>query len=332
VFINILQNCKLSTPLGVGAWHYYRNMVKKTQTSYFVKNLRNNKDTIFDMNISSKNNTLLKQTGLKRDIIDKFYTIPNVAHLCIETLINEHIIDPNLDLVIEPSSGDGSFFHMKTVFRNTEFYDIKPEHSSIKEQDFLTLIIDDDRKFSKIHVVGNPPFGRQSSLAKKFIKKASSFCYSISFILPNSFKKDSMKSVFPRNFILQKEIQLEDNSFVCNGIPYNVPCVFQIWVKSIINRTTTQVQVPLCFTFVKKTESPTISFRRIGVNAGVIQKNIDSQSEQSHYFIKIDGLTDSELTSLRSHSYEINNTVGPKSISKPEVIQAFNSILQSTRC
>ena len=45
----------------------------------------------------------------------------------------------------------------------------------------------------KIHVIGNPPFGRQSSLAIKFIKKSCSFSDTISFILPKSFKKDSMK-------------------------------------------------------------------------------------------------------------------------------------------
>ena len=50
--------------------------------------------------------------------------------------------------------------------------------------------------FSKMHIIGNPPFGRQSSLAIKFIKKSCEFCDSISFILPKSFKKDSLKKHF----------------------------------------------------------------------------------------------------------------------------------------
>ena len=53
--------------------------------------------------------------------------------------------------------------------------------------------------FKKIHIIGNPPFGRQSSLAIKFIKKSAEFCDSISFILPKSFKKDSLKKHFPLN-------------------------------------------------------------------------------------------------------------------------------------
>jgi hypothetical protein len=45
-----------------------------------------------------------------------------------------------------------------------------------------------------IHIIGNPPFGRQSSTAIKFIKKSCLFCNSLSFILPKSFKKDSLKN------------------------------------------------------------------------------------------------------------------------------------------
>ena len=66
---------------------------------------------------------------------------------------------------------------------------MEPENSEIMKQDYLnfdynTMI---KKKFNKIHVIGNPPFGRQSSLAIKFIKKSLEYCDSISFILPKSF-------------------------------------------------------------------------------------------------------------------------------------------------
>ena len=48
-------------------------------------------------------------------------------------------------------------------------YDIKPEGKGIIEQDFLKLNITDGFNIP-LHFIGNPPFGRQSSLAKKFIK------------------------------------------------------------------------------------------------------------------------------------------------------------------
>ena len=50
---------------------------------------------------------------------------------------------------------------------------------------------------SNLHFIGNPPFGRQSSLAKKFIKHICSCdkTKTIAFILPKSFKKDSLKKL-----------------------------------------------------------------------------------------------------------------------------------------
>ena len=61
-----------------------------------------------------------------------------------------------------------------------------------------------------IHIIGNPPFGRQSSMAIKFIKKCCSFANSISFILPKSFKKDSMKKYFEKHYHLIYEMDLLD--------------------------------------------------------------------------------------------------------------------------
>ena len=86
-------------------------------------------------------------------------------------------------------------------------------------------------KYDKIHIIGNPPFGRQSSLARKFIKKSCDFCDTLSFILPKSFKKDSFQKTFPLYFHLVYQVDLPEKSFQVNSKDYNVPCVFQIWIK-----------------------------------------------------------------------------------------------------
>jgi hypothetical protein len=82
--------------------------------------------------------------------------------------------------------------------------------------------------------------------------------------------------------------------------------------------------------FVGKTENPDISFRRVGVNAGTIDVNIDEKSIQSHYFIKFtNGKSISDNIELLSTiTYDFNNTVGPKSISKQELIFKFNPLLE----
>ena len=59
------------------------------------------------------------------------------------------------------------------------------------KQDFLELDIKLYKDVKNVHTIGNPPFGRQSTLAKKFIKKCAVFSDSISFILPKSFRKGS---------------------------------------------------------------------------------------------------------------------------------------------
>ena len=72
-----------------------------------------------------------------------------------------------------------------------------------------------------------------------------------------------------------------------------------------------------------------ISFRRVGVYAGTISKEINNKSSQSHYFIKFtNGKTiDENIKKLNSIKFDFNNTVGPKSISKPELIKEFNKYL-----
>ena len=271
----------------------------------------------------------MKKTGLKREIIDKFYTSTNIANKCIH-FIKENIDIQENDICIEPSAGNGSFINpIKKLFKIYKFYDLKPENNQILEQDYLnfdynTII---QNSYNKIHIVGNPPFGRQSSLAIKFIKKSCEYCDSISFILPKSFKKDSLKKHFPLNFHLIYEYILPTNSFIVDEKEYDVPCVFQIWLKKNFNREVQAKLIPNKYNFVKIDENPDISFRRVGVYAGKVDTTITDKSIQSHYFIKFNNniFTDELFKKLNNIHYSCkNNTTGPKSISKQELIKEFN--------
>ena len=268
--------------------------------------------------------------GLKRNTIDKFYTKPNTVELCI-THIKQHIPMNDTDLIIEPSAGNGSFIpHIKQLTNHHIFYDLEPENVEITKQDYLLCNMSDIKKmFDKIHTVGNPPFGRQSSIAIKFIKKSCEFSDSVSFILPKSFKKDSLKKAFPSNFHLIFEIDLPENAFLVNNTEYNVNTIFQIWEKKPYKRDIIKKVEPRHFQFVKKTENPDISFRRVGVNAGTIDIDIYEKSIQSHYFIKFtnDKSIQDNISELSKIKYEFNNTVGPKSISKQELITEFNKFI-----
>ena len=81
---------------------------------------------------------------------------------------------------------------------------------------------------------------------------------------------------------------------------------------------------------MKKNDNPDLSVRRVGVNAGNVSQIIDDKSEESHYFIKFieKKISDDIISKLNSITFECCNfTVGPKSISKQELIKEFNPIL-----
>ena len=274
---------------------------------------------------------IIQTTGLKRKTIDKYYTSQSIVNKCIELII-KYIEIKDDHLCIEPSAGNGSFITgIKTIFKNYRFYDLEPENNQIIKQDYLNFDYDtiDKTKFNKTHIIGNPPFGRQSSLAIKFIKKSAEYCDSISFILPKSFKKDSLKKHIHLNFHLECEYDLPENSFIVDNKSYDVPCVFQIWVKKDTQRNTPKKLIPNKYNFVKKEVAHDISFRRVGVYAGEIYMDTEEKSIQSHYFIRFDNpLTDEIFNKLSKINYNCkNNTVGPKSISKQELIKEFNTII-----
>jgi predicted RNA methylase len=276
----------------------------------------------------------MKTTGLNRDTIDKFYTSPMLAAKCCE-LFKEHVkINTEIDVIIEPSAGNGSFIpFLFPLCKNLIYFDIEPEHPDIIKQDYFTFDINTLKQpntLTKYHAIGNPPFGRQSSLAIKFIKQSAKFCETISFILPNSFKKDSMKKYFPENFHLIYQCDVEKNSFIIKDKQIDVPCVFQIWENRCYIRDLPTKQTPNIFRFVKQSEQPDISFRRVGVNAGKIDtENLHEKSIQSHYFIKFHDSIDKIMViqKMKQITYPTNNTVGPKSISKQELINEINQLL-----
>ena len=139
-------------------------------------------------------------TGLCRTGTDKFYTKKSIVEFCGDVIRKTITIDKTQDLVIEPSAGNGSFIDLlKDLSDNYIFYDINPENENILKVDYLNM--ENPKGYRMIHTIGNPPFGRQSSSAIKFIKKSCEFSSSISFILPKSFKKRVCEIIFRRIFI-----------------------------------------------------------------------------------------------------------------------------------
>lgn len=278
---------------------------------------------------TNKNDNIHNKTrGLTRSSIDKFYTNDDAVKLCMKH-VKQYLQINEKDVIIEPGAGNGAFIEeIKSISRNYRFYDLIPEHTEVVQQDYLNLDTSDLKHLEvqvQVHIIGNPPFGRQSTNAIKFIQKSCQFADSISFILPKSFKKDSMRNKFHKNFHLIFEIDLPENSFTDEGKITNVPCLFQIWKKQTNERIFKEKIEPDGYIFVKKYDNPDISFRRVGVYAGNVSKDIN-KSDKSHYFIRFTNGKDiaENIENLKLNVFQRDNTVGPRSISKPELIMEFN--------
>ena len=272
-----------------------------------------------------------QDTGkFRKNTKEQFYTNANIAKSCIKCIIDT-IPTSSEYLWIEPSAGNGAFLHnIPSTFEKIGI-DIDPMGDNIIKQDYLKWIPPQNKN---IIIFGNPPFGRQSSIAKSFIAKSCECAKIIAFILPKSFTKPSMFNAFNLKFHLVHSIELEKDSFVLNGSKYDVPCVFQIWQKMDVNRIVDEKILPDRFTYVKHDSEYDVAFRRVGGLAGkcYLRHNGTEYSIQSHYFIKFDGSLTSHktdiITQINTHIFP-SNTVGPRSLSKQEVNIVLNAIIIS---
>ena len=294
---------------------------------------------------------------------DQFYTSPHVAKKCIQILISVlhdaalHSPAPVLPLSsylwVEPSAGNGAFLNNIPETYDKIGIDIEPvpgADANILKQDFLTWVPPAQKTKTNqkpVIIFGNPPFGRQSSLAKAFIAHSCKIASTstIALILPRSFVKPSMSCAFESHFHCIHSSDVERNAFVLGGsgggggdTAYNVPCVFQIWQKRSAPRIVPEKITEKGFQYVKETDPRDIVIRRVGVYAGRCFDgggDVNSATEynkQTHYFIKLDEQfvaaqhVKQIVDNINAHVFP-TNTTGPRSLSKPEINIVLNEVL-----
>lgn len=117
---------------------------------------------------------------MSKILLDKYYTPPELAKYVVNKT-KEVIGEDNITEYIEPSAGAGVF--LDYLDKPYIAYDIEPEDDRIIEQNFLELSL----KYKKGRcVIGNPPYGERSNMARKFYKKSAEIADYIAFILPIS--------------------------------------------------------------------------------------------------------------------------------------------------
>ena len=258
---------------------------------------------------------------LNKDDLDRFYTKTSV----VDTLLKEITLE-DYDVVVEPSAGTGSW---SSKIEDCIAIDIAPEHPNIMTGNFLEddFLFDEMKKENKILVIGNPPFGRVGNKAIKFINKAAEFADTIAFILPRSFRKESLQRRIDKNFWLIKDVDLfEESCFIFNGEDYFAPCVFQVWERREEERNTKVEKVdPVGFSYVKR-DGANLVIRRVGGAAGTAYVDkIQERNIPANYFLWADN--PQELAKLISnHKFNIHDTVGPESLTKGELTIFINSL------
>ena len=314
--------------------------------------------------------------GNEARLYDQFFTKQDVANDCVNLLkdaLSMNIKD--FDVILEPSFGSGAFISALKLAdvdmesSNLLFVDVDacdPNHRA----DFLNDTVvpltffhayengrDPNDKFlgkrkdgeingkqrSLCLTIGNPPFGRKSSLAVAFFNKSAQFSAVIAFIVPKTFMKISIQDRLDRHFVLLKESELKDDAFLFKNESYNVPCVFQIWINT---KYLDISKVPLCysslrplsvrltetpdFVFVSPLDNPDIAIRRVGVNAGrLFFDNPQQCSKQSHLFLKTKDKPRLSTVKNALQTLDLENvsvkyeTAGCPSISKSELCRLY---------
>lgn len=155
---------------------------------------------------------------------DKFYTDPKVAKECIDSLdLNE------FDLIIEPSAGAWAFSRWLPEDKTYSF-DLFPDvewpktiQQDFYEFDLLSFI--EEKGGKNVLIIGNPPYGRLSSMAMDFVKKS---CVSnplldikttVAFVVSETFMKESFARRIPTTHSLSQHKTL-GSPFTVDDKPY----------------------------------------------------------------------------------------------------------------
>lgn len=285
-----------------------------------------------------KNNKIKNIKEIRNEGLDKFYTIPTYSKKCIDKVF-EIYNKMDFDLIIEPSAGNGSFFN-QIEFENKIGIDILPENKNIIKMDFFDYKPPINKK--NILVIGNPPFGRISSIAIKFFNYSSKWANIIAFIIPRTFRRPSVQNKLNKMFhlIYDEDVPTNPCCFIPNMM---VKCCFQIWEKKNIERLI--IELPkkhkdwefLSFGPNDKNGQPTppnnadFAIRAYGGKIGEIKTmDLNKLRPKSWHWIKSNINKEELINRFNQLDYSDSlNTARQNSMGKGEIIRLYNDFFNS---
>ncbi len=261
--------------------------------------------------------------------VDQFYTNHTLAYKLTRTVL-QRWKDKDV-LYVEPSAGDGAFLNpIKQYGHTVRGLDLYPKSAGIKQGDFFKPNGLFRGNHENIVVIGNPPFGKNASLAVKFFNHAAQHANEIAFIVPRTFRKRSIHARLNKYFHLVKDEDIPDRSFIRMGNPYDVPSAWQIWTRKRTPRkllTVPNIDHLISYTTPQKAE---FAMRRVGFYSGrVFTSGILNLSQTSHYFLQ--EMTHGIIELIKTVDWpEITSqTAGSRSLSKAEIAFKLDEIYKS---
>lgn len=264
--------------------------------------------------------------------LDQFYTNDHSAKKYF-TKLTQLIHLNDYDILLEPSAGRGAFYKLLPRDRR-EGIDIDPKCNGVQKGDFLHYKPKADKKYL---VVGNPPFGRISSLAIKFFNKSALFADTIAFIVPRTFKRVSVQNKLNLYFTLLYNEDLPLNP-CCFEPKMTAKCCFQIWTRTPIPREkVVYAKTHPDFTFLKhgpkdEHQQPTppagydFALKAYGSNCGgIVGGDLSHLRPKSWHWIK----SNIDVTELKKRfntlDYSMSrDTVRQDSLGQKELIHLYS--------
>jgi len=255
---------------------------------------------------------------------DEYYTSPMIAERLVEKTIKfldiRGVFNP---VFVEPAAGEGAFSGYLGIRGNMCLaYDINPKGEyaeyTVTKRDFLKEGIEVLPEHIYVSI-GNPPFGFACSKAIQFFNKCAEFSEFIAFILPRTFFKSSIQSKLNPYFHLEYSEIIPPNTFLLDGEPHSVPCVFQIWQKSDTPRKDRKADLDEFLISVAPNEAD-FAIRRVGGRAGQILEGLDYNKNTTYFFKEA---KEGVLDTLKKIDFSsvVKNTAGVRSLSKTEIAE-----------
>ena len=169
-------------------------------------------------------------------------------------------------------------------------------------------------------IVGNPPYGKNASLAVKFLNKAVELTDNISYVLPRTFRKPSiLNRVHPELHLVADDV-VSDEMF--GG---TILTCYQVWER----RNEVRAKIPTVtshpdFKFVTVDEA-NLFVGGVGAAAGSVKESGFDHYNTRHYFLQVTDVVKERLVAIQDTLKQLARaaTVGTPSLSKHELISTY---------